>query len=274
GDGTTTPSTALVFNFGFSSAGFGTRFDSSIINPFLGTLTLDRFTVSVQETCTGAAAPYAACRFRGDPVDTLSQALVRPDSVAVTVRDVYGSFVNNIQPWNIPMRQTGVSAEFASPILSATVPAPGRYFVTYDSSTLCLAGGTLNGPCVQGGINWRNFASTALIPGVGGAPATGATRTFRATQDNSTTLPVFTRVDLFGLNAAGEWRYIQRITVPAVVPTNSVIPAGSGTILGTDNGGERYWDYSFTNVSVTGFTQFRARGVNATGAGLFSARQP
>lgn len=262
GDGTTTPSTALVFNFGFSSAGFGTRFDSSIINPFLGSLTLDRFTVSIQETCTGAAAPYAACRFRGDPVDTVSQPIVKPDSVAVIVRDVYGSFVDNIQPWNIPMRQTGVSAEFASPILSATVPAGSRYSVTYDASTICLAGGTLNGPCVQAGINWRNFGGT------------GSTRTFRATQDNSTTLPIFTRVDLFGLNAAGEWRYIQRITVPAIVPTNSVIPAGAGTILGTDNGGERYWDYSFTNVSVTGFTQFRALGVNATGAGLFSARQP
>lgn len=262
GDGTTTPATGIVFNFGFNSSGFGTRFDSLIVNPFLGTLSLDRFTVSIQETCTGAGAPYAACLYRGDPVDTISQPIVKPDSVAVIVRDVYGSFVNNIQPWNIPMRQTGVSAEFASPILSATVPAGSRYTVTYDAQAICLAGGTLNGPCVIAGINWRNFGGT------------GTTRTFRATQDNSTTLPIFTRVDLFGLNAAGEWRYIQRITVPAVVPTNSVIPAGAGTILGTDNGAERYWDYSFTGIATAGFTQFRALGVNATGAGLFSARQP
>lgn len=263
GDGTTTAATALTWNYGFSLAGpFGTRFDNSIINPFLGTITLDMFTISVQETCTAATLPYAACQFRGDPVPTTSQALVKPDSVAVTVRDVWGSFAGNIVPWNVPGRQTGVSAEFASPILSATVPATGAYTVTYNGSVLCLAGGTLNGPCVIGGVNWRNFGTTAT------------TRTFRATEAFSTTLPVFTRVDLFGLNAAGEWVYIQRITVPAVVPTSGVTAAGAGTITGSDNGLERYWDYTFTGLVTTGFTQFRALGVNAAGHALFSTRMP
>ncbi len=82
GDAGATPSTGLVYNYGFSPfAGAPTRFDASIVNPFLGVLTLDMFTVSVQETCLGAASPYAACVYPGDPVPNASSTVVKPDSV-------------------------------------------------------------------------------------------------------------------------------------------------------------------------------------------------
>lgn len=256
GDAGFTASSGLIWNFpGFTP--FATRFDASIINPFLGVLTLDMFTVSIQETCLGAASPFAACLYRGDPIDNASSTVVQPDSVAVIVRDVFGSFVNNFVSGPL----FGVSNELASPILSATVPAVGFYSVTYNASTSCQAGGILGGPCVIAGINFRDFAATA------------STRTYRATEAFSTTLPVFTRVDLFGLNAVGQWVYIQRIIVPAVVPVSGTIAAGAGTITGSDNGLERFWDYQFTSVP-TGFTQYRALGVNGSGYGLFSTRQP
>ncbi len=259
GDAAATASTGLVFAYGFSSP-FATRFDASIVNPFLGTLALDMFTVSIQETCVGSNSPVVAptaCAYAGDPIATASVAVAKPNNVGVNVRDVFGSFASNY----IPGANTGVSTEFVSPILSATVPAVGSYSVTYDATVNCTPGGVLGGPCVQAGINFRAFGSTAT------------TKTFRATQDNSTTLPVFTRVDLFGLNAAGEWVYIQRIVVPAIVPTNVTITTAGGTIIGTDNAFERFWTYTFTAVP-TGFTQYRALGVNAPGYGLFSTRQP
>jgi hypothetical protein len=45
-------------------------------------------------------------------------------------------------------------------------------------------------------------------------------------------------------------------------------------VAGTDNGNERYWIYSFTSVASAGFTAFRALGVDGSGFGLFSTRQP
>ena len=64
--------------------------------------------------------------------------------------------------------------------------------------------------------------------------------------------------------------FIQRIVVPAVVPTFGSIATAGGTITGSDNGLERYWVYSFTAIPATGYTSFRALGVNSSGFGLFS----
>ncbi len=77
------------------------------------------------------------------------------------------------------------------------------------------------------------------------------------------------------LTRSGQWVYIQRISVPAIVPTNVTITTAGGTIIGTDNGAERYWDYRFTAIPGTPvYTQYRALGVNAAGVGLFATRQP
>jgi hypothetical protein len=228
---------------------FATRFDASIVNPLIGTMQIDAFTVSIQETDDGSLGGYA-----GDPWD--APGVVKPDMVGATVRDVYGSSKNN---W-FPSLVTGVSDELTSPLLSATIPAVGTYSVTYDASTNCPAGGVVGGPCVTSGINFR-------ADGIA-----GSTYSYRAVQDMSVTLPLFTRVDLFGLNGDDEWEFIQRITVPASVPTNGTIAAGAGTITGSDNSFERYWVYAFTNVPA-GYSAYRALGVNAAGHGLFSTVQ-
>jgi hypothetical protein len=188
----------------------------------------------------------------------------------VQVRDVFGSFVFNTTAG----AATGVSAEFVSPILPATVAAPGSYAVTYynaGATTSCPQGGAVQPvnttSCVSTGINFR--AEPTL--------SSATVKTFRATESLSTTLPVFTRVDLFGLNAAGEWVFIQRCAVPStIVPNSGAQGCVSGTVAGTDNGNERYWIYSFTSVPGAGtlFTQFRAIGVSSAGFGLASTRQP
>jgi hypothetical protein len=264
GDAGITASDGLRWGFGSASGSvFATRFDNSIVNPILPTGTIDQFTVSIQETCAGAAFPGATCAIGtpgldiGDPVPQTDIVTMKPDSIAATVRDVFGSFVPNTAPG----ATTGVSAELASPILSATVPAVGVWTVTYDGfSTSCPQGGVPGGECVIGGINFR-------ADGIA-----GSTYSYRATQDFNITLPMFTRADLFGLNAAGEWQFIQRITVPASPPTSGTFAAGAGTMTGFDNSFERYWIYNFTSVPA-GFSLYRAVGVNASGHGLMSDGQ-
>lgn len=243
-----TPSDGLVWGFGAFTP-FAARFDNSIVNPLLGTMTVDAFTVSIQEVAIANAAPV----YIGTPTAT---APAKPDSVAVTLRDVFGSFAANFTPG----AQTGVGTEFASPILSATVPATATYSTTYDASANCPAGGVVGGPCVIGGINWRAFG------------VSGSTYSYRATQSLSVTLPIFSRIDLFGLNANGEWVYLQRIAVPASISTSGTTTVAGGTITGSDNGFERYWTFAFTSVP-TGYTAYRALGVNSTGHGLFSNNQ-
>jgi hypothetical protein len=270
-----TPANGGLITFG-PAVPIATRFDASIVNPVLAPVMLDLFTVNIQETCTGpnggggigrpasgpTTATFCATASAGDPIDTTTGtgiALTKPNFVAVQVRDVFGSFINNTTAG----AATGVSANFASPILSATVPAPGSYFVTYDGSVLCPQGGVVGGACVIGGINFR-------ADGI-----SGSTYNYRATEPLSVTLPIFTRVDLFGLNALNQWVFIQRCTIPATIsPNTGAQGCGGGTVTGTDNGLERYWVYSFTSVPVTGFTEFRALGVNSSGFGLFSTVQP
>ncbi len=249
GDAGATASPGLRYKFG---GGIATRFDNSVINPVLATASIDRFTVSIQEVCESTAGvPGAACpAYAGDPVSQADIAVAKPDSIAATVRDVFGSFAGNITPG----AATGVSAELASPILSATVPTPGFYTVGYDASTNCAPGGVPGGACVTTGINFRYFSTS------------GTTRTFRATQDQSITTPMFTMVELWGLNAAGEWEYISRCTV--VQSGTSFSCAGTGSILGQDNGFERLWDFTLTGA--TGYSAYRAMGLNASGFGLFS----
>jgi hypothetical protein len=260
-----------LVNFG-ATVPVATRFDASIVNPILAQVPLDMFTVNIQETCTGGAggigrpatgpagttcatAPLSA----GDPIPAADIPFAKPTNVAVQVRDVFGSFIKNTTAG----ANTGVSAQLSSPILSATVPAPGGYSVTYDATALCPQGGVVGGACVIAGINFR-------ADGIA-----GSTYNFRATEPLSTSLPTFVRVDLFGLNASNQWVFIQRCTVPASIsPNTGAQGCGGGTVTGTDNGLERYWEYSFTSVPTTGFTEFRALGVNASGFGLFSTVQP
>jgi hypothetical protein len=178
--------------------------------------------------------------------------------VAVQVRDVFGSFISNTTAG----ATTGVSALFVSPILAATVAAPGGFSVTYDGSVLCPQGGVVGGACVTGGVNFR-------ADGI-----TGSTYSYRAVEPLSVTLPIFTRVDLFGLNAANQWVFIQRCTVPVtIIPNTGAQGCVGGTVNGTDNGLERYWVYAFTSVPG-GFTEYRALGVDSNGFGLFSTVQP
>jgi hypothetical protein len=262
-DGAGTPSDGLRWGFGSASGSmFATRFDASIVNPILPTGTVDQFTVSIQQVCNTAGFPGATCApgtaglDLGDPVPTTDITVAKPDSVGATVRDVFGSFVPNTTPG----AATGVSAELASPILSGTVPAVGTWSVGYDATANCPQGGVPGGNCVTSGINFR-------ADGI-----SGSTYSYRATQDFNITLPMFTRADLFGLNAAGEWQFIQRITVPATPPTSGTFAAGAGTMTGFDNSFERYWIYNFTSVPA-GFAAYRALGVNGSGHGLFSNSQ-
>jgi hypothetical protein len=259
------PASGNGTNWGFF-APIASRFDASVINPQVSTLTQDKFTLNVQETCLGAASPVAACVNAGDPIPAASVPFTKPDSLAVQVRDVFGSWIFN----SVASAVTGVSAEFASPILSATVAAPGGYQVTYAAMPpgCPTGGGPPGGLCVTGGVNDINFR-------MDGAPS-AAVRNFRAVQALSITIPIFTRVELYGLNAAGEWVFIQRCGVPSPIPPAGTLACtnGAGTVTGTDNGLERYWVYSFTSIPTAGFSQFRALGVNAAGFGLFSTRQP
>jgi hypothetical protein len=250
GDAAATASPGLRWNFGGSIA---TRFDNSVINPVLATASIDRFTVSIQEVCESTAGvPGAACpAYAGDPVSQVDIPVAKPDTIAATVRDVFGSFAGNITPG----AATGVSAELASPILSATVPTPGFYTVGYDASTNCAPGGVPGGACVTSGINFRYFSTS------------GTTRTFRATQDQSITTPMFSIVELWGLNAAGEWEYISRCNVQWS-GVSFTCGAGTGSILGQDNGFERLWDFTLTGA--TGYSAYRAMGLNTAGHGLFS----
>lgn len=253
-----------------------TRFDASIVNPVLAPVMLDLFTVNIQETCTGpnggggigrpASGPtgvtFCTTASAGDPIDTTTGtgiALTKPNFVAVQVRDVFGSFINNTTAG----AATGVSANFASPILSATVPAPGAYSVTYDTLALCPQGGVVGGKCVIGGINFRADGTDSAFAA------------FRATQALSITLPIFVRVDLFGLNASNQWVFIARCTIPAAIsPNTGAQGCGGGTVTGTDNGLERYWVFAFTSVPITGYSEFRALGVDSNGFGLFSTVEP
>jgi hypothetical protein len=272
-DGAGTASDGLRWMFGGpAGAAFATRFDNSIVNPILPTATIDQFTVSVQQVCgTTDAFPGGTCLGGtqgtsgvdlGDPVVPGDIVIAKPDSVAAIVRDVFGSFVPN----TVSGATMGVSSELASPILSSTVPSVGTWSVTYDASVNCPMGGVPGNPCVIGGINWR-------ADGV-----SGSTYTYRATQDFNITLPLFTRVDLYGLavaaNGSGnnEWVFLQRITVPTTVPTSGTFAAGAGTMTGTDNSFERYWIYNFTSVPA-GYAAYRALGVNGSGHGLFSNSQ-
>jgi len=255
------PASGNGVNFGFF-APIATRFDASIVNPQVTSVVQDQFTLAVQETCVGAASPAAQCGAgtgAGDPSTLV--ATTKPNNLAVQVRDVFGSWIFN----TTASATTGVSAEFVSPILPATVAAGANYTVGYSviAPGCPQWGGAPGGPCVTSGINFRQD----------GAPA-AATRNFRAVQNLSITLPIFSRVELYGLNAASEWVFIQRCTVPSSVPTFGSTGCGGGTITGSDNGLERYWVFSFTSIPTTGFTQFRALGVNAAGNGLFSTRQP
>ena len=301
--------TGSVFGY-FLPAGL--RFDNSNINPIItgaGTvpaMTLDQFTLAVQETCLASASPVTLCSaatngggvvtgkgHNGDPEDIV--ASTKPNTVAVQVRDVFGSWIFN----SIPGAATGVSAELASPILSSSV-APGTNYAVYYG----VAGATTS--CPQGGVVQPAGTQTCVVAGPAGTTSlnwraeptlgtAGSIETFRATEPLSTTLPLFTRVDLYGLNAAGEWVFIMRCAVPpAILPNTGAQPCApfftpvqpappappipgffQGTVTGTDNGNERYWIYQFQNVSGgTLFTQYRALGVNSAGNGIFSTRQP
>jgi uncharacterized protein YjdB len=256
------PASGNGTNFNYFSP-IGIRFDNSIVNPQVTSITLDQFTLITQETCLGAASPTANCAVNGDPIPAADVPATKPTNLGVQVRDVFGSWSFN----STAGAATGVSAEFVSPILPATVASGTLYTVGYTviAPGCPQGGGAPGGPCVTSGINWRADGGT------------GTTRAFRAVQPLSVTLPVFTRVELFGLNAAGEWVFIQRCTVPASVPTSGSISCGpNSTITGSDNGLERYWVFSFTNPVIGGatFTQYRALGVNAGGNGLFSTRTP
>jgi hypothetical protein len=251
------PSSATAdANLGFFQA-IAQRFDNSIVNPQVTTVTQDQFTLNIQETCIFAASPTAGCTGAGDPIPVTDVPLTKPSTLGVQVRNVFGSWIFN----QTAGANFGVSAEFTSPILSATVAAPGGYTVGYTvMAPGCPQWGqVLLGPCVTSGVNFRN-------DGV----ATATVKNFRAVENLSVTLPTFTRVELYGLNAANEWVFIQRITVPATISPNTIVTTAGGTILGTDNGLERYWVYSFTGIPANGFTSYRALGVNAAGNGLFS----
>ncbi len=286
------PATAAAgTNFGFFLP-IGIRFDGAvnalagnglgIVNPSLTTVSLDQFTLNVQETCTNAAppgtgfatGPTASCGVAlvspavGDPIpQSVTVGFIpptKPTNVGVQVRDVFGSWVFND---NAGSATTGVSAEFISPVLSATVAAPGGYSVSYFNAgltTSCPQGGAVQPAntttCVSSGINFRGdlFYSTA------------GTKVYRATQALSNTLPIFTRVEVYGLNALGQWVFVSRINVPATIATGAGCPVSTPPIgvVGCDNGNERYWFYTFS--SVAGFTTYRAIGVNASGFGLAS----
>jgi hypothetical protein len=261
----------------------GTRWDASIVNPQVSTLTQDQFTLNVQETCRGAGSPpvglatgptsaaqcgTATAPASGDPIPVSgagSIALASPSTLGVQVRDVFGSWIFNTTASAV----TGVSAEFTSPILPATVAAPGAYGVTYGviAPGCPQGGGAPGGPCVIGGLNFRQDGSPSA-----------SVRNFRATEALSTTLPTFTRVELYWLDpATGAWVFVQRCNVPATIVPNNGAQActnGGGTVNGTDNGLERYWVYSFTGIPALPASQFRALGVNASGFGLFSTVQP
>jgi len=278
------PAAGSATAFGFFDP-IAKRFDNSIINPSVSPLTLDMFTTNVQETCTGttgtATGPTTAADcgvetspvyalFVGDPIPTDAGgfALAIPTNVGVQVRDVFGSWIFNTTASAV----TGVSNEFVSPILSATVTPPvTTYSVQYFDPGLgqsCPAGGAVqpagSPTCVTGNssINFRadNFLTS------------GSTKVFRATEALSRSLPIFTRVDLFGLNAQQQWVFIARIVVPNPVSVGAACPAaapGSTGVVGCDNGLERYWLYTFTGVPAT-FTEYRAIGVDANGSGLAS----
>jgi uncharacterized protein YjdB len=259
------------------------RFDNSIINPSITPLTLDMFTDNVQETCTGttghATGPTTAsdcgntAYFVGDPIPTDEGGipLAIPTSVGVQVRDVFGSWIFNTTASPV----TGVSDEFVSPILSATVQTPvttfGVSYVDPGNGQACPAGGAVqaagSATCVSGGINFRadGFYSTA------------STKVFRATEPFSESLPTFDRVDLFGLNAQQQWVFIARITVPNPISVGASCPAVAPSttgVVGCDNGLERYWLYTFTSVPGLPFTEYRAIGVDANGSGLASTINP
>jgi hypothetical protein len=258
------------------------------------------FTINVQETCVAAAAlgapststgPGATCTggtlFRGDPVPAADVPFTIPSALAVQVRDVFGSWAFN----SVAGAATGVSAEFVSPILPATVAAPGGYAVAYAVTPPgCPAGGGApGGPCVTGPATSINFRADGPTPAVAGV------RDFRAVQPFSVTLPVFTRVELYALrmldlapvdgvgDTPAEWVFIQRCLVPSpIIPGGGAQACtnGTGTVTGTDNGLERYWVYRFTGIPALPALHFgaaptlRALGVNAAGFGLFSSPQP
>ena len=105
------------------------------------------------------------------------------------------------------------------------------------------------------------------------------TKVFRATQALSNTLPVFTRVELYGRNALNQWVFMSRITVPqgiGAIPVSAGCPATAagltvGSVQGCDNGNERYWFFTFSSAGAPAtFTAFRAIGVNSSGFGLAS----
>ncbi|MBV6521182.1 MAG: hypothetical protein MNPFHGCM_01309 [Gemmatimonadaceae bacterium] len=251
-------------HYGFFSP-IALRFDNSIVDPNVTTLSLDKFTLNVQETCLGAASPTASCTVNGDPISALDVPATKPTNLYAQVRDVFGSWSYNATAG----AATGVSAEYMHVILPNSVDAPGLYTVGYSALPpgCPTGGGAPGGLCVTSGVNFRADGGT------------GSTRNFRAVQPLSVTLPLFTRVELYGLNAASEWVFIQRCTVPSPIVPNVGPQAcvdGGGTVNGTDNGLERYWVFSFTSIPATPpvFSQYRALGVNGSGFGLFSTVQP
>src|SRR3972149_5559249 len=112
------------------------------------------FTLNVQETCLGAASPTASCLGLGDPIPVADVPATKPTTLGVQVRDVFGSWIFN----NTAGAAFGVSAEFTSPILSATVATPGLYTVGYTAiAPGCPQwGGVTGAPCVTSGLNFRN----------------------------------------------------------------------------------------------------------------------
>ncbi|HEY4099800.1 MAG TPA: Ig-like domain-containing protein [Gemmatimonadales bacterium] len=274
------PAAGVTGAFGFFDP-IAKRFDNSIINPSVTPLTLDLFTTNVQETCTGttgtATGPTTAtdcgggsAQFVGDPIPTDAGgfALQIPSNVGVQVRDVFGSWIFN----TVASPVTGVSNEFVSPILSATVTPPvttyGVSYTTGGALSSCPAGGAVqpagSSTCVTGS-NSINFRADNNL-------TSGSTKVFRATEALSRSLPIFGRVDLFGLNAQQQWVFIARIVVPNPVAVSASCPAATPSstgVVGCDNGLERYWLYTFAGVPA-GFTEYRAIGVDSHGSGLAS----
>lgn len=265
-----------------------TRFDSSIIGLQSYTLTVASFKRSVQETCTASGGPGMAtgpassteCTvtrlYGGDPIPVTDIALAKPNLVGVKVRDVFGSWFYNTLTATAA-DSTGVSVENTQALLPLSTPTVGAGFdVTYAAVNGggCPAGGAAtaagSATCVSSGINWRSH-------GIIGDP----TAKFRAVQPLSQTTPVFKRVELYRLDSNNQWVYQAACDVPgSISPSVSTTCTVSsvGTITGSDNGRERYWDFAFSKANLgvpTGANYFpapvyRAIGIDANGQGLFS----
>lgn len=229
--------TALRYPFG-SLSPLGTRWDATITNVVNGAAaSIGYFLFRVDEMCTAAATPYAACPApAGAPYITTSKPPVVVGDTATTNLQYNNAGGNNLGklPTSVSANVNDVAGQpAAAPIAAPMLPSQFS-------------------PAV--GIN-QQWAAADLIAWSGSTTAVAGSIVATHVASTSIVVPYFDSASLWGL-VGTEWVFCSTYPAPVL----------------TDNGSHRFWTYTVAvpgaATPCAGVATFRVMGTKA-GAGLF-----